>query len=61
MAQALAGDVAGALEPLIAWGKPMLLDTARCSRPADGATAPTLARLRADLIAQYPPVGPIFA
>jgi cytosine/adenosine deaminase-related metal-dependent hydrolase len=47
-------------EPLIAWGKRMLLDTSYQAKP--GAQAPPkLAKLRADLIKQYPQVGPIFA
>ena len=48
------------LEPLLAWGKPMLLDTSYRARPSD-EEPPTLARLRSDLVAQYPRVGPIFA
>jgi 5-methylthioadenosine/S-adenosylhomocysteine deaminase len=48
------------LEPLLAWGKPMLLDTSYRARPTD-EEPPTLARLRSDLVAQYPRVGPIFA
>ena len=55
------------LEPLIAWGKPMLLDTSFSVEPQPapnqpGAeTAPTLAALRDALTATYPQVGPIFA
>ena len=48
------------LEPLVAWGKRMLLDSSFQARP-DGVPPPTLAQLRADLIGQYPQVGPIFA
>jgi 5-methylthioadenosine/S-adenosylhomocysteine deaminase len=48
------------LEPLLAWGKRMLLDTSFQVRP-DGSPPPTLAELRAALVAQYPQVGPIFA
>ena len=48
------------LEPLLAWGKPMLLDTGYMANP-DGGEVPTLADLCADLIGQYPQVGPIFA
>ncbi len=44
----------------MAWGRPMLLDTAYAVGPP-GGTPPTLAELRAALIANYPPVGPIFA
>jgi 5-methylthioadenosine/S-adenosylhomocysteine deaminase len=47
------------LQPLIAWGQPMRLDTGYAVKP--GATAPTLADLRSELIAGYPQVGPIFA
>ncbi len=57
----LLGDRArGRLEPLLAWGKPVLLDTSYRARPSDEAP-PTLARLRADLVGEYPGVGPIFA
>jgi 5-methylthioadenosine/S-adenosylhomocysteine deaminase len=48
------------LEPLVAWGKRMLLDTSFQVRP-DGSAPTTLAQLRAALVAQYPQVGPIFA
>ena len=48
------------LEPLVAWGKPMLLDTSHRAHPS-GLQPPTLTQLRADLIAHYPQVGPIFA
>lgn len=50
-------------EPLLAWGKPMLLDTSHRAGPTSPTAPPppTLAQLRADLIAQYPQVGPIFA
>jgi hypothetical protein len=48
------------LEPVLAWGKPMLLDTRYRARPT-GEAPPTLARLRADLVAEYPRVGPVFA
>jgi 5-methylthioadenosine/S-adenosylhomocysteine deaminase len=51
---------ASRLEPLVAWGKPMLVDNSYRVRPG-GEPPPTLAQLRADLIAQYPQVGPIFA
>jgi 5-methylthioadenosine/S-adenosylhomocysteine deaminase len=50
----------GRLEALIAWGKPVLLDTSYTAEEADQGQPP-LAQLRADLIAEYPPVGPIFA
>jgi 5-methylthioadenosine/S-adenosylhomocysteine deaminase len=48
------------LESVIAWGKPMLLDTSYTAEPSD-EEQPPLATLRADLITEYPPVGPIFA
>ena len=61
----LAGVQAGAANPdrteaLIAWGKAVLVDTSYSVRTP--ATAPPrLADLRAELIARYPQVGPIFA
>jgi 5-methylthioadenosine/S-adenosylhomocysteine deaminase len=56
-------DLAGAgrigeLEPVIAWGKQMLLDTTYAVRPQ--GTPPRLADLRARLIGGYPQVGPVF-
>jgi cytosine/adenosine deaminase-related metal-dependent hydrolase len=50
------------LQPLIAWGQPMLLDTGYVAEDAGKAPAPapTLAQLRAALIGAYPQVGPIF-
>jgi cytosine/adenosine deaminase-related metal-dependent hydrolase len=48
------------LEPLVAWGKPMLLDTSY-SVKASPEPAPRLAQLRRELIDRYPQVGPIFA
>jgi 5-methylthioadenosine/S-adenosylhomocysteine deaminase len=47
-------------ERVVAWGQDMALDTSYRAQP-DRATPPTLSQLRADLIAHYPPVGPIFA
>ena len=50
-------------EPVIAWGRTMLLDT-RFGSPEDaGVDGPPrrLAEMRAKLIARYPAVGPIFA
>jgi hypothetical protein len=47
-------------EPLIAWGKPMLLDT-RSTAGRAGNPPPTPAKLRADLIERYPLVVSIFA
>jgi hypothetical protein len=46
---------------VLAWGKPMLLDTSYRARPTTPQAPPTLAQLHAALIAQYPQVGPIFA
>jgi 5-methylthioadenosine/S-adenosylhomocysteine deaminase len=51
----------GRLEQVLAWGKPMLLDTSFRALPASPQLPPTMAQLRAALIAQYPQVGPIFA
>ena len=46
-------------EKVLAWGKPMLLDTTySVTTPAE---APALAKLRAILIDRFPQVGPIFA
>lgn len=47
-------------EKVTAWGKRMVLDTNAGIAP-DGNPLPTLAQLRASLIAFYPQVGPIFA
>ncbi|NPC72444.1 amidohydrolase family protein [Corallococcus exiguus] len=47
------------LEYVIAWGKEMLLDTSH-SVYGTNTPAPTLSKLRADLIGQYPQLGPIF-
>jgi 5-methylthioadenosine/S-adenosylhomocysteine deaminase len=57
--QELAGDTGGA-EEVLAWGKPMLLDTNYAAVPS-GQTLPRLAELRAQLIERYPQIGPIFA
>jgi hypothetical protein len=56
------GPLTGAyqLEPVLAWGKPLVLDT-RYSVRQPGAMPPKLADLRASLIERYPRVGPIFA
>jgi len=58
-------DVAGAaeaetLEPVLAWGKPMLLDTRFAVNRQDDPP-PRLSDLRASLIERYPAIGPIFA
>jgi 5-methylthioadenosine/S-adenosylhomocysteine deaminase len=50
----------GGLEPLIAWGKRMVLDTSYQAKPGS-QKPPRLSKLRADLIKHYPQVGPIFA
>ena len=50
------------LDRVIAWGKPMLLDTSyRAAADGDDEPLPSLAALRNALISQYPPVGPIFS
>jgi hypothetical protein len=46
------------LEPLLAWGKPMLLDTSYVAAETE-EEQPRLSELRAALIADYPQVGPI--
>jgi cytosine/adenosine deaminase-related metal-dependent hydrolase len=48
------------LEPLLAWGKPMMLDTSYSVQAAP-EPAPRLAQLRQELVDRYPQVGPIFA
>ena len=48
------------LEPLLAWGKQMLLDTSYAARPGQDPP-PTLVQLRQSLIENYPQTGPIFA
>ena len=50
----------GRLEALLAWGKPKLLDTSYMAGDS-GEQQPQLAQLRADLVKEYPPLGPIFA
>jgi len=58
--EALSGGAVGdTIEDLVAWGKPMRLDTGFQS-PGDAAT-PSLTEIRALLTSAYPPVGPIFA
>ncbi|MEN3310535.1 MAG: 5-methylthioadenosine/S-adenosylhomocysteine deaminase, partial [Micromonosporaceae bacterium] len=49
------------LQPVTAWGKPMLLDTTFQVAPGEQAGPVTLAALRTALIGAYPQVGPIFA
>jgi cytosine/adenosine deaminase-related metal-dependent hydrolase len=55
-------DEAAQLQPLLAWGQPMLLGTGFVAKDTGKAPAPapTLAELRAALIGAYPQVGPIF-
>jgi cytosine/adenosine deaminase-related metal-dependent hydrolase len=48
------------LEPVLAWGQRMLLDTSFEVNPGPDPT-PRLATLRASLTKVYPPVGPIWA
>ncbi len=49
------------LEPVVAWGNDMVLDTRRAT-PGQASLVPTtLAELRRALIAQLPQTGPIFA
>ena len=50
----------GASEPVIAWGRRMLVDTSYSVR-AQASPPPRLADLRAELIGRFPQVGPIFA
>ncbi len=54
-----AARAAATIEDLVAWGKPMRLDTGFQS-PAN-APSPSLTEIRALLTSAYPPVGPIFA
>jgi 5-methylthioadenosine/S-adenosylhomocysteine deaminase len=60
----LAGTPDGADDPVpservLAWGKPMLVDTSY-SVKAPSTPPPRLADLRAELVARYPQTGPIF-
>ncbi|MDT5247009.1 MAG: 5-methylthioadenosine/S-adenosylhomocysteine deaminase, partial [Mycobacterium sp.] len=48
------------LEPVVAWGQRMLLDTSFEVNPSADAT-PRLSTIRQSLTAIYPPVGPIWA
>jgi 5-methylthioadenosine/S-adenosylhomocysteine deaminase len=52
-------DAVGKTEPVLAWGKPMLLDTSYAVSPS--VPQPRLAEIRAALIERYPQIGPIFA
>lgn len=55
----LAGDT-GEAEEVLAWGKPVLLDTNYAAAPS-GEPLPRLVELRKQLIERYPQIGPIFA
>jgi hypothetical protein len=48
------------LELVLAWGRPMLLDTGFQGNP-DGTDGTRLRQLRTDLTTTYPQVGPIWA
>jgi 5-methylthioadenosine/S-adenosylhomocysteine deaminase len=48
------------LEPVLAWGRRMLLDTSFEVHPGSDPT-PRLDQLRRSLTSVYPPVGPIWA
>ena len=48
------------LEPLVAWGNRMLLDTSYAALGAD-APPPRLKEIRERLLARFPQTGPIFA
>jgi hypothetical protein len=52
-------DAIGALEPVLAWGKPMVVDTSY-SVLKTASSPPRLADLRKTLIDNHPGVGPIF-
>lgn len=56
----LGEDGAAEVESVVAWGRPMSVDT-RYSLVAPETPPPRLAQLRAELIARYPQVGPIWA
>ncbi|MGZ4612446.1 MAG: amidohydrolase family protein [Kineosporiaceae bacterium] len=59
---ALAGGATGpAIEPLIAWGKAMTLDTGYHTAASATPPLPPLSQVRALLTGAYPQVGPIFA
>ena len=60
MTQLLAGTDVSELESVLAWGRPMSVDT-RYSVLAPEAPPPKLEDLRAALIARFPQVGPIWA
>ena len=57
----LAADAADPdLEPVIAWGRRMLLDTSYELNPGPDPT-PRLSSIRQSLTKIYPPVGPIWS
>ena len=63
--RALAGAASGAPDPgtterLVAWARPVLIDTSYSVR-TPATPPPRLADLRAELIGRFPQVGPIFA
>jgi hypothetical protein len=60
MATLLAETEQSALESVIAWGRPMSVDT-RYSLTVPDAPPPKLEALRATLIARFPQTGPIWA
>jgi cytosine/adenosine deaminase-related metal-dependent hydrolase len=60
MAALLGENGASAVESVVAWGRPMAVDT-RYSLLAPDRPPPRLEHLRAELIARYPQVGPIWA
>ena len=47
-------------EDLVAWGKPIIMDTSYVAQSA-AAASPRLRELRERLLARYPQTGPIFA
>ncbi len=56
------GAAAPNLQPILAWGRHMMLDNGyRASPGEDPQAVPTLGDLRADLIGVFPQVGPIWA
>lgn len=60
MAALLGEEAASEVESVVAWGRPMAVDT-RYSLFAPDALPPRLEQLRLELIARYPQVGPIWA
>jgi 5-methylthioadenosine/S-adenosylhomocysteine deaminase len=55
----LAGPVA--LEEVLAWGQPMLIDTTYRANVTGITPPPQLAKIRAKLVERFPQTGPIFA